>query len=224
MRNSQDQLAKRLFSLLLSRAGRCEVSKEVHHEVLDAQLADLYFEPDPKQTHHLSALGLLGRLARSACLFEPFSSAPSSEAVLECIRKQLNLSKQLREESSGALRACQQPKGTIDRDEVLPLLLQYQRHLLSVPQEARRGEQESYMINAEQMIDEIEARGEAKGEAAGELKGRAETVLKLLRLKFDAEVTPQIEAQVRGANLEQLERYTERVLSENTLEGILRND
>lgn len=77
------------------------------------------------------------------------------------------------------------------------------------------------MISAEQMIEEIEARGEAKGEAAGELKGRAETVLKQLKLKSDTEVTPQIEAQVRGGNLEQLERYTERVLTESTLDAIL---
>ncbi len=97
MKNAQDQLAKRLFTLLLSRAGRCEVSKEVHHEALDAQLADLYFEPNPEHAHLLNELGLLGQLAGTACLFEAFSSAPGTEVVLECIRKQLNLSKQLQE-------------------------------------------------------------------------------------------------------------------------------
>ncbi len=49
-------------------------------------------------------------------------------------------------------------------------------------------------------------------------------VLKLLRLKFDGEVTPEVEAQVRSSTVEQLERYAERFLTESALEAILQND
>ena len=73
---------------------------------------------------------------------------------------------------------------------------------------------------SKQLADEIEERGRSLGLQ----EGRAETVLRLLRLKYDQQVTPQIEAKVRQASSEQLDRYTERVLTQTTLQATLDDD
>ena len=72
------------------------------------------------------------------------------------------------------------------------------------------------MSNAQQLVNEIKEQSRSQG--------RADTVLKQLRLKYDEQVTPQIEAKVRSATDEQLDRYTERVLTQTTLEATLADD
>lgn len=68
------------------------------------------------------------------------------------------------------------------------------------------------------------AEGEAKGEARGEARGRAEKaaqiVLKLLRLKF-GDVSSERVMRVQKASVEELDLWAERILSANTIEGVM---
>jgi hypothetical protein len=61
----------------------------------------------------------------------------------------------------------------------------------------------------------------AEGEARGEARGRAEALMQLLTLKFGP--LPQTaRGVVRGASIEQLETWTARVLTADTLDQVLR--
>ena len=67
--------------------------------------------------------------------------------------------------------------------------------------------------------DELIAEGWVQGEAVGEAKGKAELLLKLLRLKFAA--LPQgIEERLQRVTPQQLEQIAERLLSAQTLEEV----
>ena len=82
---------------------------------------------------------------------------------------------------------------------------------------------------AEQLIEEGEARGEAKGEARGEARGKAiglveghaRSLRKLMERKFGA-LPATVEAAIRGASLEQLDHWLERVLVAETAEETIR--
>ena len=83
-----DQAAKALLQTALTTLGRAEVQ----HEVPPGEPAwvDVLFEPSldaPSSPQH----GLLGAMASSTALFEPFSVAPSTSDVWACLRKQLAL-------------------------------------------------------------------------------------------------------------------------------------
>lgn len=71
------------------------------------------------------------------------------------------------------------------------------------------------------VAEQLRQEGRAEGRAEGEAKGRAEAVLKLLALRF-GELPAAVEQRVRGASLEQLDRFTEQVLSAESLEEALR--
>ena len=86
-----------------------------------------------------------------------------------------------------------------------------------------RSEREvEFMENARDIFRQTELAKEIR--AQGQLEGRVETVLKQLRLKYEDAVTEPVEAKVRAASVEQLERYAERVLTEDSLEATLRDD
>ena len=83
---------------------------------------------------------------------------------------------------------------------------------------------EAVMTGAEKLREEGRAlgraEGKAEGKAEGEVKGRAEVVLKLLTLRFGP-LSPATESTVRSATVEQLDRWTERILSAATLQDVL---
>ena len=83
-----DQAAKALLQTALTTLGRAEVQ----HEVPPGEPAwvDVLFEPGP-QAPSSAQHGLLGAMASSAALFEPFSVAPTTSDVWACLRKQLAL-------------------------------------------------------------------------------------------------------------------------------------
>jgi hypothetical protein len=60
----------------------------------------------------------------------------------------------------------------------------------------------------------------SQGRAEGEARGRAEALLKLLTLRF-APVSDVVAGRVRAASIEDLERWTERVLSAATVDDVL---
>jgi hypothetical protein len=70
-------------------------------------------------------------------------------------------------------------------------------------------------------IDKVRAEGKAEGRAEGEAHGRADAFLKLLTLKFGPPSASTIE-RVRRASLEDLDRFTERVLTADTMDDVLR--
>lgn len=84
MRNVRDPFAKDLLEVVLAPHGG--VRQDALIPGTDAQRADVRFVPrrGARRAH-----GLLGRMARGPCLFEPFSDAPSADDLLACMRKLL---------------------------------------------------------------------------------------------------------------------------------------
>ena len=95
-----DQLAKQFFEEFLSPLGQVEKSREVPGE---PRLVDIWFAPSPQPTVNPTELGLLGRLASTPCLLEPFRNAPSLKESKNCLLKLLlvhaDLQRQGRRES-----------------------------------------------------------------------------------------------------------------------------
>jgi hypothetical protein len=65
------------------------------------------------------------------------------------------------------------------------------------------------------------SQGEAKGRAEGRVEGEARVLIKLLTLKFGP-LSDIVRDRVQGARVEELELWTERVLSASTLDEVLR--
>ena len=95
-----DQLAKQFFEEFLSPRGQVEKSREVPGE---PRLVDIWFAPSPQPMVNPTDLGLLGRLASTPCLLEPFRNAPSLKESKNCLLKLLlvhaDLQRQGRRES-----------------------------------------------------------------------------------------------------------------------------
>ncbi len=70
-----------------------------------------------------------------------------------------------------------------------------------------------------QWIQEGELRGKAQGEAIGKAQGEAETLLKLLSLKFGP-LPDSVEKKVNTADKTQLDRLVERILSVDRLSDL----
>ncbi|HWN71718.1 MAG TPA: hypothetical protein VNM90_28970 [Haliangium sp.] len=109
MKERFDQLAKGILSTALVTAGQVSKQEEI---VAEVQAADVWFVPLPERTAERARLGLLGRMAETPCLLEPFHATPGGDAVLDCLRKQLTLRhnllrdarKQTRQESPATQR------------------------------------------------------------------------------------------------------------------------
>ncbi|MEO1134358.1 MAG: flagellar assembly protein H [Cyanobacteria bacterium J06639_1] len=83
--NPYDQLSKQLLEELLSPLGRVDISREVLGE---SRFVDVWFDPDPISSNtSTSDLGLLGRIAATPCLIEPFRNALSSADLDSCLLK-----------------------------------------------------------------------------------------------------------------------------------------
>jgi hypothetical protein len=87
-----DQFAKGLLDRALSTVGEVRTQVEIHGEV---QAADVLFVPRPGSEAARVRLGLLGRMAETACLLEPFHATPGGDAALDCLTKQLTLRRNL---------------------------------------------------------------------------------------------------------------------------------
>ncbi|MBW4630508.1 MAG: flagellar assembly protein H [Iphinoe sp. HA4291-MV1] len=79
-----DQFAKQFLDEFLTPLGKVEKSLEVLGE---SKLVDIYFAPSAQPTVNPKILGLLGRLAATPCLFEPFRNPPTATEVRDCILK-----------------------------------------------------------------------------------------------------------------------------------------
>lgn len=91
-----DQLAKQYLAELLSPLGEVETSRDVPGEV---RQIDIWFAPKPQLAASAKALGLLGRLAASPCIFEPFRNAVTPTEVRDCLLKLFELHGELQRQS-----------------------------------------------------------------------------------------------------------------------------
>jgi hypothetical protein len=82
-RQLHDQLAKEYLEELLKPLGNVTISKDVKSEV---QEIDVSFEPTTTLPKN-SEVGLLGRMAVTSCLFEPYRNAPNEVEIRSCLLK-----------------------------------------------------------------------------------------------------------------------------------------
>lgn len=87
-RNKFDQFSKEFLEELLSPLGTVEKSLEV---LGTSRLVDLYFAPASQTVAEPQMLGLLGRIAKTPCLLEPFRNPPTTAEVKDCLLKLLSV-------------------------------------------------------------------------------------------------------------------------------------
>jgi hypothetical protein len=83
-RQTHDQFAKEYLEELLIRTGKLNQSKKVKSEV---QEIDVWFETFASAPQEELLLGLLGKMAKTSCLFEPFRNPPSEVEIRSCLLK-----------------------------------------------------------------------------------------------------------------------------------------
>lgn len=83
-----DQFAKDYLKELLSPLGDVQAPREVPGEV---RQIDVWFAPIAQPTLEPQLLGLLGRIAASPCLLEPFRNAPTPTEIRNCLLKLFEL-------------------------------------------------------------------------------------------------------------------------------------
>jgi hypothetical protein len=83
-KNPFDQFSKQLLEEILAPFGTVQTSLEVPGE---AQFVDVFFEPSSLTPIAPQELGLLGYIAQTPCLLEPFRNSPTPADVRSCLRK-----------------------------------------------------------------------------------------------------------------------------------------
>jgi hypothetical protein len=81
-----DQFSKQFLEQFLSPLGEVQISQEVPGE---PRSVDVRFTPATQPDIDPSTLGILGRLAATPCLIEPFRNPPSDTEVKNCLLKLL---------------------------------------------------------------------------------------------------------------------------------------
>ena len=83
-----DQFAKDYLEELLSQLGECQIPLEIRSEV---RQVDVFFAPSTQPKISPEALGLLGKLATTICLFEPFRNPVTIDEIRSCLLKLLEV-------------------------------------------------------------------------------------------------------------------------------------
>ena len=83
-----DQFTKQYIQELLKELGQTETSKTMTSERREI---DIFFTPNPEKIAAASHLGLLGRLATTPAVFEPFSNPVKPKEICSCLVKLLDL-------------------------------------------------------------------------------------------------------------------------------------
>ncbi|NJM68417.1 MAG: flagellar assembly protein H, partial [Acaryochloris sp. RU_4_1] len=83
-KNPFDQFSKQLLEEILSPFGSVKITLEVPGE---SQYVDVYFEPSVPPAITPTNLGLLGRIAQTPCLLEPFRNQPTPAEIRSCLLK-----------------------------------------------------------------------------------------------------------------------------------------
>jgi Domain of unknown function (DUF4351) len=90
-----DEFAKGFLEALLSPLGTVQTSFKIGSEVREV---DIYFQPEPSHKA-IPALGLLGQLAKTSLIFEPFRSPVKNHQIRFCLSKLYDLHADLFRES-----------------------------------------------------------------------------------------------------------------------------
>ena len=106
-----DKFAKDYLEELLTPFGTVQAPRSVTAEVREI---DVWFEPAPISERNPEVLGLLGRLAATPCIFEPFRNPATAQQICDCLSKELELRRKYYRETSRNL--------TENADSVLPRL------------------------------------------------------------------------------------------------------
>ena len=88
-----DQFAKDYLEELLKPFGEVQAASQVAGEIREI---DVLFTPFPNQTTNVELLGLLGKLATTPAIFEPFRNPASTEEICDCLLKSLEVRGALR--------------------------------------------------------------------------------------------------------------------------------
>lgn len=91
-RQPHDQFAKQYLEELLSPFGIVEISREV---VDETRQIDVFFSPNPDTNANRDYLGILGKMASTTILIEPFRNAPTKTEIRNCILKLLAMCAEL---------------------------------------------------------------------------------------------------------------------------------
>jgi hypothetical protein len=91
-----DQFAKDYLEELLKPFGKVESSSRVASEVREI---DVLFSPLTTQNADIRILGLLGKLATTPAIFEPFRNPASKEEISDCLLKLLEIRSGLQREA-----------------------------------------------------------------------------------------------------------------------------
>ncbi len=78
-----DQFAKDYLEELLSQLGECQTPLEIRSEI---RQVDVFFAPSTQPKISPELLGLLGKLATTVCLFEPFRNPVTINEIRTCLR------------------------------------------------------------------------------------------------------------------------------------------
>jgi hypothetical protein len=96
-RQPHDQFAKEYLQELLTPLGQVEISKDVSSEVREI---DLWFEPNPNNNPDRVELGLLGQIAKTKCLFEPYRNPVNPFQIRSCQLKLYSVEGDLKRQSN----------------------------------------------------------------------------------------------------------------------------
>ncbi|MBD2493599.1 DUF4351 domain-containing protein [Nostoc sp. FACHB-280] len=92
-----DQFSKDYLEELLKPFGTVQAPSRVAAEVKEI---DVLFTPIPAQTANLNTLGILGRMATTPAIFEPFRNPVSIEEIKDCLSKSLEVNKAIQREAN----------------------------------------------------------------------------------------------------------------------------
>jgi hypothetical protein len=100
-----DQFAKDYLSELLSPIGAVIPGRDVASEVREI---DVYFTPSSAASDYVENLGLLGKMATTAALFEPFRNPVTVSEVRSCLSKLLDVTAELERRSRRENTRCEE--------------------------------------------------------------------------------------------------------------------
>jgi hypothetical protein len=112
------------------------------------------------------------------------------------------------------------PAEAPERRRVLPVLLRLRLTVPTDPAQQTSDDQE-FLMDTQDIVENWRREAIQEGVKQGLEQGERNVLLRLLRRRFGAEVGGEIERRVAAASVEQIEVWTERVLSATTLARLL---
>jgi len=211
MRTGFDQLAKDACKEILSSGAKVEIEVSI---APDPQRIDLVFEPDPDKLDALTPFGLMARIAREG---------PTTRDTL--LLRILGRGKVFTQ-AMAELAAL--PNGELERELVLPIVLRLREALPYPPQ---TPDDQEFFMTAQNIVEQIRLEGQLEGWREGQLEGRREgqregrqegasqTLLRVVRARFDR-IDSAIEKRILSASNDELDRWAVRFVTAQRIEDL----